>query len=58
MPCLEISASTTAYGREMIEHTRNMVSGHFKRAEGYETDCEVIYGDTGAKDFRCLLLGE
>ena len=22
MPCLEISSSTTAYGREMIEHTK------------------------------------
>ena len=22
MPCLEISASTTAYGREMIDHTK------------------------------------
>ena len=22
MPCLEISASTTAYGREMIYHTK------------------------------------
>ena len=22
MPCLEISSSTTAYGREMIDHTK------------------------------------
>jgi len=110
MPCLEISSSTTAYGREMIEHTkcgaappvtrapalppphglpqtrsrrgprslvrgaalndarvrmqegpaatlrrsvtpprrapRKMVTAKYTRANGYEADCDVIYGDT------------
>ncbi|PNW88124.1 hypothetical protein CHLRE_01g015250v5 [Chlamydomonas reinhardtii] len=46
MPCLAISASTTSYGREMIMTTRQLVQEHYTRANGYETDCEVIYGDT------------
>ncbi|KAL0028520.1 hypothetical protein WJX77_011509 [Trebouxia sp. C0004] len=46
MPCLEISASTTAYGREMIDHTKELVTKTYNKANGYETDCEVIYGDT------------
>ncbi|KAK9824535.1 hypothetical protein WJX72_011160 [[Myrmecia] bisecta] len=46
MPCLEISSSTTAYGREMIMHTRELVQKTYCRANGYEADCEVIYGDT------------
>ncbi|KAL6749067.1 DNA polymerase delta subunit one [Haematococcus lacustris] len=46
MPCLAISASTTAYGRNMIMHTRQMVQDRYNRQNGYEADCEVIYGDT------------
>ncbi|GIL73849.1 hypothetical protein Vretimale_5040 [Volvox reticuliferus] len=46
MPCLAISASVTSYGREMIMKTRALVQEHYTRANGYETDCEVIYGDT------------
>lgn len=46
MPCLAISASVTAYGRQMIMHTREMVTSRFCRANGYEADCDVIYGDT------------
>eukprot|EP00195_Chlamydomonas_chlamydogama_P002057 CAMPEP_0202920478 /NCGR_PEP_ID=MMETSP1392-20130828/76878_1 /ASSEMBLY_ACC=CAM_ASM_000868 /TAXON_ID=225041 /ORGANISM="Chlamydomonas chlamydogama, Strain SAG 11-48b" /LENGTH=1079 /DNA_ID=CAMNT_0049613975 /DNA_START=162 /DNA_END=3401 /DNA_ORIENTATION=+ len=46
MPCLPISASTTAYGRKMIMHTRELVMSHFNTSNNYETDCEVIYGDT------------
>jgi hypothetical protein len=46
MPCLAISASVTAYGRQMIMHTREMVTTQFCRANGYEADCDVIYGDT------------
>lgn len=44
--CLEISGSVTAYGRRMIEHTKNSVEAHYTRANGYEADCSVIYGDT------------
>ncbi len=46
MPCLQISASTTAYGRSMIMHTRELVMSMFNKANGYEADCDVIYGDT------------
>lgn len=43
---MEISMSTTAYGREMIEQTQKRVEKHFTIANGYEHDAEVIYGDT------------
>ena len=71
MPCLEISSSVTAFGRDMIDHTkcaewshwmqvplmhakpatpamlrRRMVEERYTRANGYEADCDVIYGDT------------
>jgi DNA polymerase delta subunit 1 len=46
MPCLEISASVTGYGRQMIEATRGWVQEEFCRAKGFPADCEVIYGDT------------
>ncbi len=46
LPCLEISASVTAYGRQMIEHTRELVHSRFTTANGYAADAEVIYGDT------------
>jgi DNA polymerase delta subunit 1 len=46
LPCLEISASVTAYGRQMIEHTKKMVHEQFSTANGYTADAEVVYGDT------------
>ncbi|XP_055902016.1 DNA polymerase delta catalytic subunit [Eupeodes corollae] len=46
LPCLEISGSVTAYGRTMIELTKNEVEAHYTRANGYENDAVVIYGDT------------
>lgn len=46
LPCLEISASVTAYGRGMIEHTKQLVQATFTVANGYAADAEVIYGDT------------
>jgi DNA polymerase delta subunit 1 len=39
LPCMEISASVTAYGRDMIEMTR-------KSVERLYPGSEVIYGDT------------
>lgn len=39
LPCLEISSSVTAFGREMIDITRNKVIQLFPGSE-------VIYGDT------------
>jgi len=39
LPCIAISASVTAYGREMIEDTKNKVENEYKESK-------VIYGDT------------
>ena len=46
LPCLEISASVTAYGRTMIERTKQEVEDQFCVAKGYQNDAVVIYGDT------------
>ncbi|XP_011187824.1 DNA polymerase delta catalytic subunit [Zeugodacus cucurbitae] len=46
LPCLEISGSVTAYGRTMIELTKNEVENHYKISNNYENDAVVIYGDT------------
>lgn len=46
MCCLAISGSVTAYGRAMIEHTRTFVERHYTRANGYDADAHVVYGDT------------
>ena len=46
LPCLAISSSTTAFGRDMIEMTKNIVLEKYTKSNGYEYDCQVIYGDT------------
>lgn len=46
LPCLEISSTVTAFGREMIEQTRNEVLKKYTTANGYKNDATVIYGDT------------
>ncbi|XP_065158452.1 DNA polymerase delta catalytic subunit [Atheta coriaria] len=46
LPCLEISGSVTAYGRTMIEQTRQEVEQRYCIANGYKHDAKVIYGDT------------
>merc|ERR1719482_512486 len=46
LPCLEISASVTAFGRQMIDHTKAMVEAKYTIANGYEHDAQVVYGDT------------
>ena len=46
LPCLEISASVTAFGREMIMRTRQGVLDRYCRANGYAHDSLVVYGDT------------
>ncbi|KAL3313030.1 DNA polymerase delta catalytic subunit [Cichlidogyrus casuarinus] len=46
LPCLEISASVTAFGRMMIEQTKASVQAKFNKAHGYAHDAQVIYGDT------------
>ena len=46
LPCLAIASSTTSYGRQMIEKTKNEVEAKYTIANGYSHDAEVIYGDT------------
>nr|CAD7459495.1 unnamed protein product [Timema tahoe] len=46
LPCLEISGSVTAYGRTMIEQTKQEVEQRYNVANGYQHDADVIYGDT------------
>ena len=36
MPCLQISASTTAYGRSMIMQTRELVMATYNKVRGGE----------------------
>eukprot|EP00835_Amoeboradix_gromovi_P004552 NODE_361_length_10144_cov_0.288402.p2 type:complete len:868 gc:universal NODE_361_length_10144_cov_0.288402:9379-6776(-) len=46
LPCLEVSASVTAFGRDMIEQTKCLVESKYNKKNGYEHDSLVIYGDT------------
>jgi len=46
MPCLQISSSVTAFGRQMIDQTKSLVEGKYNIANGYEFDADVVYGDT------------
>ncbi|VUZ57732.1 unnamed protein product [Hymenolepis diminuta] len=46
LPCLEISGSVTAFGRQMIEETKRLVEEKFTMANGYRDNAMVIYGDT------------
>merc|ERR1719277_76077 len=46
LPCLEISSSVTAFGREMIDQTKNYVEAKYTIQNGFEHDAQVIYGDT------------
>jgi len=46
LPCLEISSSVTAFGRQMIERTKHLVEDKYCMANGYTHDAKVIYGDT------------
>jgi DNA polymerase delta subunit 1 len=66
LPCLEIASSTTSYGRQMIEKTKEEVEKKYTIANGYSHDAQVIYGDTdsvmvkfGEKDIqRTMELGQ
>lgn len=46
LPCIAISSTVTAYGREMIEQTKAEVEKTYTTANGYEHNAQVIYGDT------------
>ncbi|EEY13945.1 DNA polymerase delta catalytic subunit [Verticillium alfalfae VaMs.102] len=66
LPCLEIASSTTSFGRQMIEKTKEEVEAKYTIANGYSHDAQVIYGDTdsvmvkfGTKDLaEAMKLGE
>ena len=62
LPCLAIASSTTSYGRQMIEKTREEVLAKYTVKNNYEFDAEVIYGDTdsvmvkfGSKDLKTVM---
>ncbi|KAK5778732.1 DNA-directed DNA polymerase delta POL3 PWA37_000649 [Arxiozyma heterogenica] len=46
LPCLAISSSVTAFGREMIMQTKNAVQEKYSIKNGYKHDSVVVYGDT------------
>ena len=46
LPCLEISAAVTAFGRDMLHATRDLVEKTYTVANGYPADAVVVYGDT------------
>jgi len=50
LPCLEISSSVTAFGREMILQTKAMVESLFPKSQ-------VIYGDTDSLMVKFANLG-
>lgn len=51
LPCLQISSSVTAFGRQMIDKTKLLVEERYKISNGYNYDAVVIYGDTGFSFF-------
>ncbi|CCF60602.1 hypothetical protein KAFR_0K02460 [Kazachstania africana CBS 2517] len=46
LPCLAISSSVTAFGREMIMRTKTAVQEKYSVKNGYKHDAQVVYGDT------------
>jgi DNA polymerase delta subunit 1 len=46
LPCLAISSSVTAFGREMIDTTAAAVEKKYTIENGYSANAVVIYGDT------------
>ncbi len=46
----ECAETVTAYGRDMIDMTCATILDQFTRANGYEADAEVIYGDSVTGD--------
>lgn len=46
LPCVEISQSTTAFGRDMIALTKRLIEENFCKKKGFTHDAQVIYGDT------------
>ncbi|EDO07229.1 DNA polymerase B family protein [Babesia bovis T2Bo] len=65
LPCVEVATAITSFGRYMIVDTKEKIESHFTKANGYDTDASVVYGDTdsvminfGTKDIsRAIELG-
>ncbi|KAK9455035.1 DNA polymerase family B-domain-containing protein [Dipodascopsis uninucleata] len=66
LPCLAISSSVTAFGRQMIEKTKDEVEKIYTIENGFSHNAQVIYGDTdsvmikfGPEDLKeCMKLGQ
>jgi DNA polymerase delta subunit 1 len=46
LPCVPIASSVTSYGRMLLEKTKAFVEETYTKANGFEHDAIVIYGDT------------
>lgn len=46
MPCWPIAAVTTTVGRQLIHKTKELVETVYTKANGYDADAKVVYGDT------------
>jgi DNA polymerase delta subunit 1 len=57
LPCLEISQSVTAFGRMMIELTKNEVEATFTVEKGYEHDAKVYFNIFSTPCLPCMYTG-
>lgn len=46
LPCVPIASSTTSYGRQLLEKTKEFVEEKYTIANGYKFNAQVVYGDT------------
>lgn len=46
LPCVPIASSVTSYGRLLLEKTKEFVEEKYTKANGYQHDAQVVYGDT------------
>lgn len=46
LPCVPIASSVTSYGRLLLEKTKAFVEEKYTKANGYDHDAQVVYGDT------------
>jgi DNA polymerase delta subunit 1 len=46
LPCVSIASAVTSYGRYLLERTKEFVESSYTKANGYQHNAVVIYGDT------------
>lgn len=46
LPCIPVSSSVTAYGRDMILECQKIVQRKYCRKQGFIHDAQILYGDT------------